>query len=45
MEYAFELSAQRRIVEANYNTYVNPILHPNRVMKQHDFLYILEGEW
>ena len=45
MEYVFELSAQRRIVEANYNTYVNPILHPNRVMKQHDFLYILDGEW
>ncbi len=45
MEYAFELSAQRRIVEANYNTYVNPILHPNRVMKQHDFLYILDGDW
>ena len=45
MEYAFELSSQRRIVEANYNTFVNPLLHPNRVMQQHDFLYILDGEW
>lgn len=45
MDYKFELSAQRRIVEANYNTYVNPILHPNRVMRQHDFLYILDGDW
>lgn len=45
MYYAFELSSQRRIVEANYNTFVNPLLHPNRVMQQHDFLYILDGDW
>lgn len=45
MHYAFELSAQRRILEANYNTFVNPILHPSRVMQQHDFLYILDGDW
>lgn len=45
MYYAFELSAQRRIAEANYNTFVNPLLHPNRVMQQHDFLYILDGDW
>lgn len=45
MYYAFELSSQRRVVEANYNTFVNPILHPNRVMQQHDFLYILDGDW
>lgn len=45
MYYAFELSAKRRVVEANYNTFVNPILHPNRIMQQHDFLYILDGDW
>lgn len=45
MYYAFESSSRRRVVEANYNTFVNPILHPNRVMQQHDFLYILEGDW
>ncbi len=45
MYYAFELSIQHKIVEANYNTFVNPILHPNRVMQQHDFLYILDGDW
>ncbi|MDE6220165.1 MAG: helix-turn-helix transcriptional regulator [Lachnospiraceae bacterium] len=45
MYYAFELSSQRRIVEANYNTFVNPLLHPNRVMQLHDFLYILDGDW
>lgn len=45
MYYSFELSSQRKVVEANYNTFVNPLLHPNRVMQQHDFLYILEGDW
>ena len=45
MYYAFKLSAQRKIEEANYNTFVNPLLHPNRVMQQHDFLYILDGKW
>lgn len=45
MYYAFELSAQRKIAESNYNTFVNPLLHPNRVMQQHDFLYIVDGEW
>jgi len=45
MYYAFELSSQRKIVESNYNTFVNPLLHPNRVMQQHDFLYIVDGEW
>lgn len=45
MYYAFELSSQRRVVEANYNTFVNPLRHPDRVMQQHDFLYILDGDW
>ena len=45
MDYAFSLSAGRRIEEANYNTFVNPLLHPDRVMQQHDFLYILDGTW
>lgn len=45
MDYAFSLSAGRRVGEANYNTFVNPLLHPDRVMRQHDFLYILDGTW
>ena len=45
MYYAFQLSAQRRVEEADYNTFVHPFLHPDRVMGQHDFLYILSGEW
>lgn len=45
MYYAFELSSGRRVLEANYNTFVNPFVHPDRVMQQHDFLYIVDGEW
>lgn len=45
MYYAFQLSAKRRIAEANYNTFVKPLAHPDRVMPYHDFLYILEGNW
>lgn len=45
MDYAFSLSGGRRVGEANYNTFVNPLLHPDRVMQQHDFLYILDGTW
>lgn len=45
MDYIFQLSSQRTIAEANYNTLVTPILHPDRIMQQHDFLYILDGTW
>lgn len=45
MDYAFSLSGGRRVGEANYNTFVNPLPHPDRVMQQHDFLYILDGTW
>lgn len=45
MYYAFQLSMERRVEEADYNTFVYPLLHPDRVMQQHDFLYILSGEW
>lgn len=45
MYYAFRLSAQRRVEEADYNTFVYPLLHPDRVMRQHDFLYTLNGKW
>lgn len=45
MYYSFQLSGQRRVTEANYNTFVSPVLHPDRTMQQHDFLYIVEGDW
>jgi len=45
MDYIFQLSHKRTIAEANYNTLINPILHPDRIMQQHDFLYIIDGNW
>lgn len=45
MNYFFELSETRTITEANYNTFVRPALHPDRIMQEHDFLYILDGHW
>lgn len=36
-DYSFE--------SANYITCINPMLHPDRIMEYHDFLYMLDGEW
>ncbi|MBO5454195.1 MAG: AraC family transcriptional regulator [Clostridia bacterium] len=33
------------ITEANINFYASPFVHPKRKMKDHDFIYILQGEW
>ena len=35
-----EEMADRRITGANYITSVNGMVHPNRIMDVHDFLYI-----
>lgn len=40
-----EEMADRQITSANYITSVNGMIHPNRIMDVHDFLYILDGEW
>ena len=40
-----EKMAMRRITSANYITSVNGMLHPNRILSEHDFLYMLDGEW
>ena len=45
MDYIFQLNTTRTVLEANYNTYITPFLHPDRTMQLHDFLYILEGSW
>lgn len=34
-----------QITEGNYITSVNGMVHPNRILKEHDFLYILDGTW
>ncbi len=41
----FNISKTREITAANFNTYVVEALHPDRVMKEHDLIYMLEGSW
>lgn len=41
----FEKMVLHRITGANYVTNVNPTLHPDRIMPEHDFLYMLDGTW
>ena len=41
----FELETRREISAAYYNFYAEPALHPDRVMHEHDFVYICEGSW
>ena len=45
MKINLELSPRRRITEANINFYATPFVHPERIMDEHDFIYMLEGEW
>lgn len=40
-----ERMAARRIMSANYITSVNGMLHPDRILPEHDFLYLLDGTW
>ncbi len=40
-----EKMSPRTITSANYITSVNGMLHPTRMMSEHDFLYILDGTW
>ena len=40
-----EKMAHRQITSANYITSVNGMLHPDRTLPEHDFLYMLDGGW
>lgn len=40
-----EKMALRQITGANYITSVNGMVHPDRIMAEHDFLYMLDGNW
>ena len=40
-----EKMALHRITGANYVTSVNGMLHPDRILPEHDFLYMLDGTW
>ena len=39
------LSYAREVTLCGINLYPNPEYHPDRIMDEHDLLYIQEGEW
>jgi AraC-like DNA-binding protein len=41
----FDDNTRRMVTEANINYYALPFIHPERTMSEHDFIYVLEGEW
>ncbi|MBQ7839333.1 MAG: helix-turn-helix transcriptional regulator [Lachnospiraceae bacterium] len=41
----YAMNAKRVFSDANYNTYIHGALHPDRIMQEHDFVYILSGSW
>ena len=45
MKNVFQNDTRHKIVDANINFYSQPFTHPERIMKEHDFIYMLEGEW
>lgn len=45
MKNVFSLNLRHTVTEANINYYANPFIHPKRIMKEHDFIYMLQGEW
>ena len=38
-------AVRRTVTEANINYYATPFVHPKRSMGEHDFIYLLAGEW
>ena len=45
MKNLFSTSSTHHITEANINYYATPFVHPKRKMNEHDFIYLLQGEW
>ena len=41
----FSSRAEHHVTEANFNFYALPFIHPTRKIKEHDFIYMLSGEW
>ena len=39
------ISRQRRVSLCQFNRFATPLRHPDRVMKEHDIIYLLEGQW
>ncbi len=45
MKADFDISKKHKITLANAMNYAVPIHHPTRKMVEHDFIYMVEGEW
>lgn len=45
MKTAFLTNAVHHVTDANIQFYGVPFVHPKRVLAEHDFIYMLEGEW
>ncbi len=45
MKNIFSTTHIHTVTAANINFYTNPFVHPKRTMQQHDFIYLLRGEW
>ncbi len=45
MKLCFNTDVRHKITKANVNYYANPFVHPSRKMGEHDFIYMLDGEW
>lgn len=45
MKHFFDVSRRHRITAANKNQYIIPANHPNRIMREHDLVYMIEGTW
>ena len=45
MKIPFSKDKLHRITEANVNYYASAFVHPRRKMSDHDFIYMLDGEW
>jgi len=41
----YKINVPRQFSVANYTHYINGFLHPDRIMDEHDFVYIIDGEW
>ncbi len=45
MHIVFDDEMRRRVTEANINHYRTPFVHPSRTFGEHDFVYVVSGEW
>ena len=45
MKNVFSTQNVHTVTDANINFYTAPFVHPKRKMGEHDFIYLLHGEW